>query len=60
MCIRDRLLGEAITHAQWVLAAEEEVTDLLFAGATSLQGVANFFDSVANKHAQRMADLGLG
>ncbi len=55
-----RLLGEAITHAQWVLAAEEEVTDLLFAGATSLQGVANFFDSVANKHAQRMADLGLG
>uniref|UniRef100_UPI003D8E3CD6 ferritin-like fold-containing protein n=1 Tax=Gordonia sp. B7-2 TaxID=3420932 RepID=UPI003D8E3CD6 len=55
-----RLLGEAITHAQWVLAAEEEVTDLLFEGATSLQGVANFFDSVAEKHAQRMADLGLG
>ena len=54
-----RLLGEAITHAQWVLAAEEEVTDLLFAGASSLTGVAGFFDVVAGKHADRMADLGL-
>ncbi len=54
-----RLLGEAITHAQWVLAAEEEVTDLLFAGASSLTGVAGFFDVVAGKHAERMADLGL-
>ncbi|MCR8896317.1 ferritin-like domain-containing protein [Gordonia sp. GONU] len=54
-----RLLGEAITHAQWVLAAEEEVTDLLFSGASSLSGVARFFDAVAAKHATRMADLGL-
>ena len=55
-----RLLGEAITHAQWVLAAEEEVTDLLFAGAASLQGMAGFFDVVADRHSARMADLGLG
>ncbi|MFZ2241108.1 MAG: ferritin-like fold-containing protein [Gordonia amarae] len=54
-----RLLGEAVTHAQWVLAAEEDVTDLLFAGGTSLQGVANFFDTVEQRHAQRMEDLGL-
>ena len=54
-----RLLGEAITHAQWVLAAEEEVTDLLFSGASSLSGIATFFDAVAAKHAERMADLGL-
>ena len=54
-----RLLGEAVTHAQWVLAAEEDVTDLLFSGLTSLQGVANFFDTVEQRHAQRMADLGL-
>ena len=53
-----RLLGEAITHAQWVLAAEEEVTDLLFAGS-SLSGVAGFSDAVAAKHAERMTDLGL-
>lgn len=55
-----RLLGEAITHAQWVLAAEEEVTDLLFAEAASLQGVANFFEVIAERHGQRMSDLGLG
>ncbi|MFW0792387.1 ferritin-like fold-containing protein [Gordonia sp. CPCC 205515] len=55
-----RLLGEAITHAQWVLAAEEEVTDLLFAEAASLQGVASFFDAIAAEHAKRMSDLGLG
>lgn len=55
-----RLLGEAITHAQWVLAAEEEVTDLLFSGAASLQGVATFFDAIAAEHAKRMQALGLG
>lgn len=55
-----RLLGEAVTHAQWVLTAEEEVTDLLFAGAASLQGMAGFFDAVTTQHAQRMVDLGLG
>lgn len=55
-----RLLGEAITHAQWILAAEDEVTDLLFASASSLTGVAQFFDAVAARHAERMADLGLG
>ena len=32
--------GRAVTHAQWVLAAREDVTDLLFSGVTSLQGVA--------------------
>ncbi|MFT4199812.1 ferritin-like fold-containing protein [Gordonia sp. (in: high G+C Gram-positive bacteria)] len=56
-----RLLGEAITHTQWVLAAEEDVTDLLFSGGTTdLAQVSQFFDSVTERHAQRMADLGLG
>ncbi|QTI68025.1 ferritin-like fold-containing protein [Gordonia sp. L191] len=55
-----RLLGEAVTHAQWVLAAEEGVTDLLFSGATSLNGVADFFDSITARHAERMSDMGLG
>lgn len=54
-----RLLGEAITHAQWVLAAEDDVTDLLFQGTGDLQAVSRFFDSVSDRHAQRMADLGL-
>ncbi|NDK89492.1 hydroxylase [Gordonia desulfuricans] len=55
-----RLLGEAVTHTQWVLAAEDDVMDLLFAGASSLHGVADFFETVSARHAQRMADLGLG
>lgn len=55
-----RLLGEAVTHAQWVLAAEDDVTDLLFSGVGSLQNMAEFFDVITEKHAQRMADLGLG
>lgn len=55
-----RLLGEAITHAQWVLAAEERLTDLLFAEAGSLKTVAQFFDAIAERHTQRMRDLGLG
>lgn len=54
-----RLLGEAITHAQWVLAAEEDVTDLLFQGTGDLQVVSSFFDSVSDRHARRMAELGL-
>ncbi|MFM9377364.1 ferritin-like fold-containing protein [Gordonia sp. VNK21] len=54
-----RLLGEAITHMQWVLAEDEEVTDFLFAGAGSLTSVAGFFDSMAQRHAARMADLSL-
>ncbi|MGK2317130.1 ferritin-like fold-containing protein [Gordonia rhizosphera] len=55
-----RLLGEAVTHTQWVLAAEEEVTDLLFSGAATLAGMTTFFDVIAEKHAERMRDLGLG
>ncbi|GAB10006.1 hypothetical protein GOARA_050_00690 [Gordonia araii NBRC 100433] len=56
-----RLLGEAITHTQWVLAAEEDVTDLLFTGgSTDLAAVSRFFESVTDRHAKRMADLGLG
>ena len=55
-----RLLGEAVTHAQWVLAAEEDVMDLLFSGTSSLHGLADFFESITQKHAQRMSDMGLG
>ncbi|MBT0565657.1 ferritin-like fold-containing protein [Williamsia sp. CHRR-6] len=55
-----RLLGEAITQAQHVLAAEEELTDLLFAQAADLTRVSDFFESIQERHAARMADLGLG
>lgn len=55
-----RLLGEAITHMQWVMAEDDGVTDLLFAGAGSLSNVAVFFDAIAERHGERMADLSLG
>lgn len=54
-----RLLGEAITHVQWVLAEDPNVTDLLFSGTGSLTDVAGFFDSIAQRHGERMRALGL-
>lgn len=54
-----RLLGEAITHMQWVLAEDEDVTDLLFAKAGSLAKSAAFFDAMAERHGQRMVELTL-
>nr|WP_234974374.1 ferritin-like fold-containing protein [Williamsia sterculiae] len=54
-----RLLGEAITQAQHVLAAEDTITDLLFAGS-DLNRMAEFFESIQDRHVTRMSDLGLG
>ncbi len=54
-----RLLGEAITHMQWVLAEDEDVTDLLFARPGALAGAAAFFDNMAERHGERMADMAL-
>lgn len=54
-----RLLGEAITHMQWVLAEDEDVMDLLFAGTGSLATASVFFDAIAERHSERMAALSL-
>ena len=54
-----RLLGEAITHMQWVLAEDEQVMDLLFNGGGGLATASRFFDAIADRHRQRMADLDL-
>ncbi|WP_132991974.1 ferritin-like fold-containing protein [Gordonia zhaorongruii] len=54
-----RLLGEAISHMQWVLAEDDEVMDLLFTGDGGLASASTFFDRMAERHGQRMADLGL-
>lgn len=54
-----RLLGEAITQAQFVLARREDLTDLVMAATGSLNGVAALFDNMQAKHAERMAVLGL-
>ena len=55
-----RLLGEAITQTQYVLAGQEELTELLFSVQSDLNRIVTFFDSIQERHARRMADMGLG
>ncbi|TWS18083.1 hydroxylase [Tsukamurella asaccharolytica] len=55
-----RLLSEAITQAQEVLATRDELAALLFEHSGELPGVAQFFESLQTRHAERMATLGLG
>ncbi|MGJ0117604.1 ferritin-like fold-containing protein [Williamsia sp. MIQD14] len=55
-----RLLGEAITQAQHVLASEEDLTGLLFSEASDFTRISTFFESIQDRHAARMQELGLG
>ena len=54
-----RLLGEAITQAQYVLAEHDELVDLVLAGSGGLGGLNDFFNRLQQTHDQRMRDLGL-
>lgn len=54
-----RLLGEAITQAQYVLAQREGLTDLVITASGDLNGVAALFDRMQEQHAERMKVLGL-
>ena len=54
-----RLLGEAITQAQYVLAQRESLTDLVITASGDLNGVAALFDRMQEQHAERMRVLGL-
>jgi 1,2-phenylacetyl-CoA epoxidase catalytic subunit len=54
-----RLLGEAITQAQYVLAERDELVDLVLAGHDGLGRMAEFFEQLQSTHARRMAELGL-
>jgi hypothetical protein len=54
-----RLLSEAITQAQEVIATRDELAELLFSSAGDLVGIGEFFDSVQDRHAARMRTLGL-
>jgi len=55
-----RLLGEAITQAQYVLADHDELVDLVMAGGEGLTQIAEFFDRLQQTHQSRMQELGLG
>jgi hypothetical protein len=54
-----RLLGEAITQAQYVLADRDELVDLVLAGAGGLSQVTDFYDRMQRTHDARMHELGL-
>ncbi|HZU49686.1 MAG TPA: ferritin-like fold-containing protein [Mycobacterium sp.] len=54
-----RLLGEAITQAQYVLAEHDELVDLVVSGTDGLTQLPGFFDRVQRTHDQRMRELGL-
>ncbi|MCH9667337.1 MAG: ferritin-like domain-containing protein [Actinomycetia bacterium] len=53
-----RLLGEAITQAQFVLAEHDELVELVMAGG-DLSHMTDFFDRLQHTHSTRMRDLGL-
>lgn len=54
-----RLLGEAITQAQYVLADHDELVDLVMSGTEGLNHLTGFFDRVQRTHDERMRELGL-
>src|ERR1700712_3198068 len=55
-----RLLGEAITQAQYVLAEHDELVDLVVSSGEGLGRLTEFFDRLQNTHNRRVRDLGLG
>ena len=54
-----RLLGEAITQAQYVVADHDELVDLVVSGTDGLPQLADLFERLQHTHDQRMRELGL-
>ena len=55
-----RLLGEAITQAQYVLAEHDELVDLVVSSGEGLGRLAEFFERLQKTHDARVRELGLG
>ncbi len=54
-----RLVGEAISQTQHVLAEHDSLAELLMRGTGDLTGVAELIRRITDRHAERMATLGL-
>lgn len=52
-----RLLGEAFTQAQYVLAEHDELVDLMMSGRDGLGELTGFFERLQLTHEQRMREL---
>ena len=54
-----RLLGEAITQAQYLAMQREALAELVMAAAGDINHLAELFDRLQDEHARRMDALGL-
>jgi len=54
-----RLVGEALTQSQAVIAAHDDLADLIIAGTGDLAGVGELLKRLTTAHAVRMQALGL-